>query len=291
VRSALLLPAAALCLLWGQSASAFCRSTTCQDSTEDCPRDDDDCKTTGIPLFWKTRCVGFSIQKDGTVNLPYADVAPVIEKAFIAWTDIDCGGEPASMAFSRLADVSCHENEYNEDDPNANIVLFQDDIWRYKGLGNTIAKTTVTFDHETGEIYDADIELNYAFNNITIGDDAVAFDLQSILTHEIGHFIGIDHSADGDATMNANYDEGDTSLRTLEPDDVAAACAAYAPSRQAVCSPTPRNGLGDACVQTGGCACGLVGVGPGRAWTEAALVLSLALGAGVLRSRRRRLLD
>lgn len=275
----------AIAALLAEDALAFCRSTTCQDSIEDCPRDDDGCKTTGTPLLWKTKCVGFSIQKEGTVNLPYADVAPVIEKSFITWTDVDCGGAPASMAFSRLADVSCHANEYNTDDPNANIVLFQDDIWRYKGLGNTLAKTTVTFDHETGEIYDADIELNFAFNNLTVGDEQVAFDLQSILTHEIGHFIGLDHSADLDATMNANYDEGDTSLRTLEPDDVAAICAAYDPTRPATCSPTPRNGLGDTCAQTEGCSCVLAG---GPAGSGAALVLSVAALGGLLRRRRAR---
>lgn len=278
-----------LASLLASDALAYCRSTSCQDSTEDCPRDDDGCKTTGTPLFWKTKCVGFSIQKDGTKNLPYADVAPVIERSFLTWTDVDCGGVPASMAFSRLGDVTCHANEYNVGDPNANIVLFQDDIWRYKGLGNTLAKTTVTFDHDTGEIYDADIELNFAFNNITISDDKVAFDLQSILTHEIGHFVGIDHSADLDATMSANYDEGDTSLRTLEPDDVAAICAAYDPARQATCSPSPRNGLGDACVQTDGCSCGLVRDPVGAGGTAGAvLVLFGAAIGGLLRKRRER---
>ena len=284
--------AIALSVLGTESASAFCRSTTCQDSAEDCPRDADGCRTTGIPLFWRTKCVGFSIQKDGTVNLPFEGVTPVIEKAFLTWTDVDCGGSPASMAFSRLADVSCHANEYNEGLPNANIVLFQDDIWRYKGLGNTLAKTTVTFDHDTGEILDADIELNYAFNHITIGDDAVAFDLQSILTHEIGHFIGFDHSADPDATMNATYDEGDTSLRTLEADDVAAVCAAYDPARAGTCDPVPRGGLADACQATSGCACSTAAFAleiPSSSAVPSGAALVLL--AGVLRARRRRLVD
>jgi hypothetical protein len=228
-------------------AAAFCRSTTC---TGDCPRDADDCKTTGKPLFWPGVCVGVSLQRDGSVNIPIADVRAVVETSFATWSALDCGGEAATISFSQLADVSCHQTEFNTSAPNANIILFQDTQWHYKGVDNTLAKTTVTFDAKTGEILDADIELNHAYNELTVSDTTVVFDLQSVLTHEIGHFIGLDHSPDPDATMFAGYDEGSTNLRTLEADDVAAACAVYPPTRSGKCEPAPRNGLGDACGAT-----------------------------------------
>ena len=228
----------------GALAAAFCRSTTC---TGDCARDDDGCKTTGKKLFWPGVCVGVSLQRDGSANIPKPFVQAVMEESFATWSALDCGGTTATISFSRLADVTCHETAYNKSAPNANIILFQDTQWHYKGVDNTLAKTTVTFDAETGEILDADIEVNHAYNEFTVSESKVVFDLQSVLTHEIGHFIGLDHTLDPDATMFAGYDEGSTSLRTLEADDIAGACAIYPSTRSGKCEPLPRNGLGDAC--------------------------------------------
>ena len=186
------------------SAHAWCRSTTCSDA--DCPRDADNCKTTGHPLFWPTSCIGFSIQKDGTANLPMSEARRVIVDSFVTWSDLACrGGGQADIGFGELHDATCHVAQYNPSGPNANVVMFQDDKWTYTDVSDTLAKTTVSYDTSTGEIWDADIELNYAYNELTVGDDHVVYDLQSILTHEIGHFIGLDHSLDDEATMNADY--------------------------------------------------------------------------------------
>jgi predicted Zn-dependent protease with MMP-like domain len=285
---------AAVALLTPASAAAFCRSTTC--TGDDCPRDAEDCKTTGAPLFWVSMCVGFSLQRDGSVNLPYTEIERVAEASFVEWSDVQCPTGPATLAFSRLADVTCRKAEYNPDDANANIVLFQDNKWNYTGEYNTLAKTTVTYDNDTGEIFDADIELNQAFNEFTTGDSDVVYDLQSILTHEIGHFFGLDHSADLNATMTPGYDQGSTELRTIEADDIAGVCAIYPPERQAACSPTPRGGLGDLCAfeqqakEGTGCSCRLGAPpqpGSSRSW-GASWAWVLGLGATAARRARRR---
>ena len=241
-----------------REGEAFCRSTTCSG---ECPRDEDGCKTTGEKLFWASKCVGFSLQEDGTANLPMEQVRPVIEQGFLAWTDLPCDVGAASIAFAPLDDVACRKAEYDPEGPNANVVLFQDTKWDYSGAENNLAKTTVTYDTDTGEIFDADIEINFAFNELTVGDDAIVFDLGSLVTHEIGHFIGLDHTPDPLATMFAGYEEGSAIQRTLEDDDLAGVCAAYPPGRDAACEPQPRNGLGDACAgegeeagDSGGCA-------------------------------------
>jgi MYXO-CTERM domain-containing protein len=267
-------------------AAAYCRSTTCAG---DCPRDADGCKTTGHPLAWPGVCVGVSLQRDGSVNLPMSDVRPAVEASFVAWSDLDCGAGPASIAFSELDDVSCRRAEYNDEGPNANVILFQDTQWRYQGSDNTLAKTTVTFDADTGAILDADIEINHAYNEFTVGDDPVVYDLRSIVTHELGHLLGLDHTPDLEATMNAVYDEGSTSQRSLAPDDLAGLCAAYPPGRGGACDPTPRNGLGDACGggkddDGGGGGCAVV---PGEGGGAGALLASILLLLPALRRRRR----
>jgi hypothetical protein len=227
------------------TAQAFCRSTTCKGDA--CPRDADGCKTTGHPLTWSGLCTGFSLQKDGTANLPLADVRKVFRASFATWSELACPGGTSSIAFSELDDAACHAAEFNPDGANANVILFQDAKWDFKGVDDTLAKTTVSFDADTGEILDADIEINTAYNHFTVGDGTIVYDLQSILTHEIGHFVGLDHSLVPDATMNAAYDPGDTSLRTLAPDDVAALCAAYPPNRPGRCDPAPHGGYASEC--------------------------------------------
>ncbi len=276
-----------------RTAFAYCRSTTCLDGASMCPRDDNGCKTTGKPLYWPSLCVGFSVQKDGTMDLPFSDVQSVIEKSFVTWSDLPCTGGTSSLAFSRLADAACHEPEYAPNGPNANVIMFQDNRWTYRpstdptSVDDTLAKTTVSFDMSTGEILDADIEINSAYNAFTIGDTNVDYDLQSVLTHEIGHFIGLDHSLDPDATMNASYAEGDTSLRTLAPDDVAAACAAYAPNRPGVCRTTPKGGLADDCAATASTRTSCA-VTPRETSSDLAAAILAALGGVVVLRRRRR---
>ncbi|MDH5673181.1 MAG: matrixin family metalloprotease [Myxococcales bacterium] len=92
-----------------------------------------------------------------------------------------------------------------------------------------VALTTVTSDRSTGEIFDADIALNAEENTFTVGDEQVRTDLQSTLTHEIGHLLGLEHSDVSGATMGPSTDLRSTSLRTLERDDVEGLCALYAP--------------------------------------------------------------
>jgi hypothetical protein len=150
-------------------------------------------------------------------------------------------GATASLVF---ADASCR---VAEDEPNANVILSRDNQWTCRGADNTLSKTTVSSDTEMGEILDADIEITHAYNVFTAGDDNGVHDLQSVVTHALGHFIGLDHSSDPRATVFAGYSMGSTALRTIEADGVAATCAAYPPGRRAMCAPTPPDGLADVC--------------------------------------------
>lgn len=288
-RTGICVAAAALGLaLPAGEALAYCRSTTC---VGDCERDDDGCKTSGKPLFWASSCVGISLQADSSEFIPFKYFEQAAQKALVEWSDLGCETGVASIAFSALDEVDCHEAEYNESGTNANLILFQDTKWTYTDVANNLAKTTVTFDTDTGEILDADIEINHANNEFTISDMEITYDLQAILTHEIGHLIGLDHTPDFSATMYAGYEVGTTDQRSLELDDVLAICDAYPPGRDATCSPEPRGGLGNECGGVapeddgdGGCStCRVEDRGRG---VNSALVVACALG--VLAARRRR---
>ena len=229
----------------GNDADAFCRSTTCSG---ECARDFDNCKMEGAPLYWDTSCVSFSIQEEGSEFIDIETIRNVAAFSVVEWSERECpGGGNATMAFTTEDDVECRRAEYNDGGANANVVMFQDYKWEYEGVDNTLAKTTVTYDTETGEILDSDMEMNHAYNEFTTVDDEVVYDLQSIMTHEFGHFIGLDHTPDFSATMNAGYQEGTVELRTIEDDDIAGLCAAYPPGREAKCIPTPKGGFTSEC--------------------------------------------
>lgn len=280
MRRAFVMLIGAAALLASVDAAAFCRSTTCRG--DDCPLDDQGCPATGLPLFWTTSCVGFSFQRDLSDKLDPDATRDAIRRAFFAWTSVPCpgGSGAASITFAELADTSCGDVRYDDGLANVNVIAFRDDAWSYHGIDNTLAQTTVTFSASTGEILDADIAVNTATNHVTTGDADVAYDLQSLMTHEIGHFIGLAHSPDANATMFATYDPGTTAIRRLSDDDVAAICAAYPPARGVTCDPTPRGGLATSCPaapeKASGCA-----TTPGTAgW--------LVVVAALFASRRRR---
>jgi MYXO-CTERM domain-containing protein len=254
-----------------------------------CSRDATGCLVNDRPLFWPTSCVSFGVQKDGSRSdgISYDTMRSVVDSAFQTWISADCGGVMPSVAIENYGAIDCNEREYNSDQANANVFMFRDADWPYENQQDTLALTTITFNVDTGEIYDADVEVNSFDYNLTIDDTVVDADLPSIITHEVGHFLGLSHSDVRSATMRPGYHPGDIGLRTLDADDVAGICALYgeeAAARPAECE--PRHGFSrDCAVAETGC-CALRGTEPK---SNGPLALLLAgLGLVVMRRRIRR---
>jgi len=112
-------------------------------------------------------------------------------------------------------------------------------------------RARVVFDPSTGFINEADVALNPNVTRLDqFGNEVASFfstdgtfdsyDLESTLTHEIGHTLGLEHSGEVAATMqprqgvNGTYNLPNFTTRTLAGDDVAGVRAVYG----------PRNGTG-----------------------------------------------
>jgi hypothetical protein len=287
---------AAAALLSATPAAAYCIATTCDPTA---PAGSDSacelvggCITGGEPLHWPGRCTSYSVHRDGSQKrgIDYDLANQVIGSAFKKWTTADCGGEPTSLQVYDTEPVDCARREYNDDGPNANLWVFRDTGWPYPDDEShwTLALTTVTFHVDTGEIYDADVEVNTYEHQITAAADDVQNDFASIVTHEAGHVLGLGHSTDPLATMFASYLEGDTRLRSLNDDDVAGICSLY-PSDRAVteCNWEPRNGFSAQCgSDEKGCFC----AAPAERHAPGAWPVAL-LGAWLLAWRRYRRLS
>ena len=64
---------------------------------------------------------------------------------------------------------------------------------------------------------DIDINVSYPFDN---NGESGSYDIQNCMTHEVGHMIGLDHSAVPEATMYESGPTGETSKRSLSQDDI-----------------------------------------------------------------------
>jgi hypothetical protein len=237
-------------------AWAFCNAMSCDpsDASQHCQTDaKTHCVLSGSPLFWGSDCVTFSIQKTVApgAGIDYAAAQASLERAFDAWTSADCDGKSPSLRFTLSAPVSCDASEYNKDHRNANILIFREDAWPYEGGEDALGLTRVRFDadDDVGALYDADIEINAVSEPLSIGDPkADEVDLDSLITHELGHALGLGHSLNLQATMIAGYEKGSISLRSLDADDMAGVCNIYPPGRAAPSSSCePRHGFSELC--------------------------------------------
>jgi hypothetical protein len=273
---------AALALLTvGSAAFAFVRTTA----------------GSGQVLWWRPRQIAFQVNASaftGSGCDGASGAATAVRESFPAWmnaasagqavctdfafgdcgdtTRTDLGFDPGNrqnsvnlVVFrkgncSAIGDSICHPADPNELGP----CVEKYNCWEDGDpdhSADAIALTTVQFVVSTGEILDADMELNgwngslaastgFYFTcaspglGITVpcpsvgATDCIQFDVRNTVTHEAGHMLGLDHVCvtsttpgptcpAGGSVMEPNAREGEIDKRTLRADDVSGVCTIY----------------------------------------------------------------
>jgi MYXO-CTERM domain-containing protein len=267
-------------------ASAFCRTTTTKAPAGWNPAVSG-CWTQGTTLAWKTDRVPYGVASQASDKVSLADATRVADLAFAAWNDAECDGKPVGIEAYDDGPTEVPDGadgdalagwaycaDSNSCNPVAHdVIVFDDVAWPYNDPVNTLALTTVTYGVEDGEIFEAYTEVNSAEHELTTTEPPPAggttYDLQAILTHEAGHFLGLAHATATTSIMYAYYQPG---AITLTADDLDAICAVYPPT-------SPKEG----------CACTTVGAGTsGPAVAAGVSLVALAGLTGLRRKRRRR---
>lgn len=248
--------AALLYLLVPLEAAAFVRSTT----------------ENGTPIYWDGNCAFLIPDIETSPELTMPQVLGVLTQSIANWQSVTNG-----CSYLRLGQDPPAVGEARLD--RKNVLKFRNDRWCRPAEKNTpemcysagaAAITTVFYSTDAktlGRVVDADIEfnaVNFTFVNVPSSQQpragTMSADLENTLTHELGHFQGLDHTCwDGstptpprDETGNAipacsalaqlpaetrnrimaatmyNYAlPNETIKRTPEQDDINGICAAY----------------------------------------------------------------
>lgn len=253
---------------------------------------------------WNVRCVPFWTSTQGSL-LDGDERRVLVAQSFGVWSSEPC----TDLELFDAGPTDATEPGFDDRDPTANqnivLELRPDQVDLLMG-DERLAVTITAFSTATGEIFDADILLNpnVRFEDVSGACNPASdvFDLRNTLVHEIGHFLGFDHTPNLESTMAAAAGACEVKKRSLADFDLEGLCTVYpAGGPTATCAPPPNgygsggalDGLRNQCaramglVEEGGCTCrggpGAARGDRGAAWP---LILTAVL-AGCWSSRRR----
>ncbi|TAK17200.1 MAG: carboxypeptidase regulatory-like domain-containing protein [Acidobacteria bacterium] len=185
-----------------------------------------------VQTRWTSMPIRYFITNRGVAGVSAAQMQAAAVASFSTWSQVPTASLSASFAgFTNAEPVR---------DDGATVIGFQP----HEELERTLGVTAFTLDRTTGTLVEADIYLNSAFDwSVAASGEANKFDVQSTLTHEIGHLLGLGHSLLGETVLRPEggrrvtskrsvmfpiaYLVGTTLDRTLQDDDIAGVSDTY----------------------------------------------------------------
>lgn len=179
-----------------------------------------------VAIKWQGTPVRWFAKDRGARGVSASDFQAAMARAFATWEAVPT----VSISFEFVGFTGAEPF----DDDGVSVLGFQD----HPGMDRVLGATGFLIDTVTGEIIESDIFFNAAmpWSTAPAGDPA-AFDLESVAVHEVGHLLGLGHSAlgeteprpeggrrvlgSGSVMFPISFGRGVTHDRELQPDDIA----------------------------------------------------------------------
>ncbi|HEX2834522.1 MAG TPA: matrixin family metalloprotease [Thermoanaerobaculia bacterium] len=168
-----------------------------------------DIKGAATPIEWAPTSFPLNYEVDSRVAQLSPNAVAMVDRAFATWAAIP----DANLRFENRG-VAAGLNSTDHSDRV--VISVADDLLRGQGA---VALTAYTYDTETGHMLDADIRIDPSLFDGRVN-------AQQALAHEVGHVLGLDHSAVISATMYP-YVGSDGIPSELDSDDRIAMAAMY----------------------------------------------------------------
>ena len=181
--------------------------------------------TRTVTLKWTRQPVRYFVTDRATTGVTSLQLQQTVTKAFASWTAVPRAA--ITSEFSGFTSASPSTGD------GATVIGFQN----RPELDRTLGATSFLIDTQTGEILESDIFFNSTFAwSVAANGETGRFDLESIALHEVGHLLGLAHSAIGETEIRPGgrrvlgaeavmfpiaFSAGSIDSRTLKADDMA----------------------------------------------------------------------
>lgn len=187
-----------------------------------------------VGMQWNHFPIRYSITSRDVPGVTAAQLQTVAAQSLATWAN--AGHVVLSSQFQGFTNLDPIDGD------GQTVIGFQ----AHPELDRVLGETTFVNSTTTGEIIESDIFLNsIASWSVAAGGQSGRYDVQSVLTHELGHFLGLGHSALGETELRSGgrnvlgkravmfpiaYASGSTVDRNLQADDVAGITDIYGDS-------------------------------------------------------------